>query len=175
MTIDVSALTADAVEAFGEEAVAGDGQVVRIDLGDTSLAFVARADGADALVCRAFVAGITRLDDPAAFCREALEANFFWSGTEGATLSVDADATALYLTERLSPDEIAGPEALGDYVRAFVETLSSWRLRVRSRQGGVDALPDSADFAVPEADRKPVPTEPEDMHEAIRSGMEVFR
>lgn len=177
MLVDLEKLAADAVAAFDAESVERDATTVRIDFDDATVSFVVREEGDACVLCRAFVSALTRVDDPAALCREALEANFFWRGTEGATLSVNPSATALYLTERLSPGEIDGPEALYAYVDRFVEQIVAWRLRVRSRQGGLEALPASADFTLSPEDEAVVAEAEgsEDVEAALSSGLEVFR
>jgi len=149
VTDQVSKLAADAAAAFGEACVGVDDRTVRLAFEDVAVSLAVREEETRQIVCRSFVAGVTRVDDPAAFCREALEANFFWRGTNGATLSMDARATALYLTEFVAAADIDGPEALAAHLEGFVDTVVDWRLRVRSRQGGVDGLPQSADFSVP--------------------------
>jgi len=175
--IDIEKLAEDAVAAFGAESVERDATTVRIDLDDATVAFVVREEDDVGVLCRAFVSALTRVDDPAALCREALEANFFWRGTDGATLSVNPSATALYLTERLPPGEVDGPEALYASVDRFVEQIVAWRLRVRAHQGGLEALPASADFTLsPEDEAEVAEAEgSEDAEEAISNGLEVFR
>jgi len=175
MTIDMKALAADAAAAYGPDHVEADSQVVRINLDGTTVSFVAREVGSDGLFCRAFVSSTSRIEDIEGFCLSALEANFFWRETRGATLSFNSDATAIYLTERLLPSEIADAEALAHYVSGFVDTLVDWRLRVRSAQGGVEALPASADFS-PQPDQDEVSgPEHDDAMAALGLGLEVFR
>jgi len=152
---NLSALAANLETVFGEEHVRKDDCVVCLDFDGATLSFIVREEGDCFLLCRAFVTALTRMKDPGAFCQQALEANFFWRGTRGGCLSVNADATAMYLTERVPAEEVAGENQLFVYVQNFTRTLVDWRLRARSAQGGVEALPQSADFSLPEAERAP--------------------
>lgn len=171
---DIETLKASAIAAFGVEQVSADEQTVRLTFEETTISLCMKADAMDGILCRAFVAGLTRLDDPAPLCQEALEANFFCSGTNGAMLSIDPGATALYLTARLLPDELDGPEAMAAFISSFTDTLVDWRLRVRSHQGGLAALPASADFNVPQDEQNPERAEDRlDTDNLV--GLEVFR
>ena len=58
----------------------------------------------------------------------ALEGNFFWSGTNGGTLSVGEDG-GLWLTERRPVEELAAPGGLAACVSDFTETAFDWRER----------------------------------------------
>jgi len=153
--IDMSVLAETAAAVFGEEHVRKEGNTVSLVFDEATLSFVAREDGASCVLCRAFVTALTRMEDPASYCQQALESNFFWQGTGGACLSVNGDATALYLTDRVQADEIADADRLFACVQRFTKTLTDWRLRARTAQGGVAALPQSADFSLPEEEGAP--------------------
>ena len=58
----------------------------------------------------------------------ALEGNFFWSGTNGGTLSVGEDG-ALWLTERRPVSELATPDGFAACLSDFSLDAATWRER----------------------------------------------
>lgn len=58
----------------------------------------------------------------------AMEGNFFWSGTNGGTLSVGEDG-ALWLTERRPVSELATPDGFAACLSDFSLDAATWRER----------------------------------------------
>ena len=77
---------------------------------------------------RAKVIDLDEIQRPGDFAQAALAANFFWSGTNGATLSVSED-NALYATERRLLAEIAEADDLRSCLADFFDTVATWRER----------------------------------------------
>lgn len=63
-----------------------------------------------------------------AFAVAAVQGNYFWGGTRGATLSVGRDG-ALWLTERREAAELADAESLEECLSDFALTIDDWRER----------------------------------------------
>ena len=58
----------------------------------------------------------------------ALEGNFFWSGTNGGTLSAGEDG-GLWLTERRPVEELAAPGGLDACLSDVSDAVFAWRER----------------------------------------------
>ena len=56
--------------------------------------------------------------------------NFFWSGTNGATLSYNEDENAFYLTDRFDDDAFGDDDAFEAYIAGFMRTVMDWRERL---------------------------------------------
>ena len=80
------------------------------------------------VIFRAKVVELCALERPKEFAKDALKGNFFWSGTNGATLSIGAD-DAVYITERRLITAFPNSEVLKQAVEEFVETVSDWMIR----------------------------------------------
>jgi len=89
--------------------------------------FRAAGDPAAAIVRAKLVdmSGVPRAGD---FAKAAIEGNFFWGGTRGATLSIGRD-NALYATERRPLDELCDGDGLAQCLDDFAETALDWRER----------------------------------------------
>lgn len=113
----------DAAEKTGEQALVVTGE------GDLSFTlFSDSPDGRD-VYFRAKVAPLEGVADPGALCEEALQGNFFWQGTQGATLSLNDTEQALYLTDRRDATDLDEDEALRDFAEGFVQRVVLWRGR----------------------------------------------
>lgn len=84
-------------------------------------------DPACALI-RARVLFLTEVPRAGDFARAALSGNFFWNGTNGATLSAGPDE-GLYLTERRPLDELADEAALRSCLEDLTATVGQWQIR----------------------------------------------
>ncbi len=62
------------------------------------------------------------------FAKAVLAGNFYWSGTNGATLSIGPD-NVLYLTDRRVLDEFTDRASLKKCFDDFVSTVSDWQIR----------------------------------------------
>ena len=79
-------------------------------------------------VVRAKILQLEEVSRPLDFAKACLAGNFFWSGTNGATLSVSSD-DCLYLTERRPLDELTSDEGLRSCVADVMETITEWQER----------------------------------------------
>ncbi len=80
------------------------------------------------IIVRACVCTLEGMQQPDAFARAALEGNFFWEGTHGATLALSAD-NELFLTEQREMEELVTPEGLDACIQDFAEAVRDWRAR----------------------------------------------
>ena len=76
------------------------------------------------------VASLGAMKCPDGFAEEALAGNFFWSGTDGATLSYNEAENAFYLTDRFDDDAFSDDDAFEAYVAGFMRTVVDWRGRL---------------------------------------------
>ena len=128
MTNDFSDIRRVAEERFGEACVPRSGNAFSIvfDEGTVSFAEIP-GDPALALV-RTRVLDMGGVGRKGGLAIAALEGNFFWSGTNGGTLSAGEDG-ALWLTERRPVPELAAPGGLDACLSELAETVSAWRER----------------------------------------------
>ncbi|MBR0460039.1 MAG: type III secretion system chaperone [Victivallales bacterium] len=113
---------------FGERFVPGeyDSFMLVLDSGVISF-FRANGDPDGNVFIRAKIVDISELRRPGDFAKAALAGNFFWSGTDGATIS--ADDEAFYLTERRLLDEFMDDESFMNCLSDFSSILADWRER----------------------------------------------
>jgi len=81
-----------------------------------------------AVLFRFRVLDITALSRAGEFLLAALKGNFFWSGTDGATLSVGKD-NMLYLTERRYLNEFPTTEYIESCFEDYARRVNDWRMR----------------------------------------------
>ena len=67
---------------------------------------------------------------PCEFAEDALKGNFFWRGTEGATLSLNENDNAVYLTDRFDKEAFDDEAAFAEYINAFLRSVYDWRARL---------------------------------------------
>ena len=126
--MDFNDLRQFAEETFGAACVPRGGGAFSLTLDGWTVSFAPiPGDPAMALV-RSRVLDMEAVARKGSLALAALEGNFFWSGTNGGTLSADADG-ALWLTERRPVGELAAPGGLEACLSGFAETLSAWRER----------------------------------------------
>ncbi len=112
-----------AVERIGEEGFS-------LDAGGLKLLFYVRGGSDETGLCRAGIGSPAELADPGAFAEAALEGNFFWGGTGGATLSYCAADGGVHLTDSFATDALAGdPQAFASFADGMVRAAQDWRLR----------------------------------------------
>ncbi len=114
---------------FPEAFAAGPEQSFTLDLEELSLTVfcIPGAPPSDIYV-RARVASLDGMRQAGAFARAALEGNFFWEGTHGATLAL-SDDNMLSLTERRDVEELVAPEGLEACIQDFTQAVRDWRAR----------------------------------------------
>lgn len=128
MTHDFSDIRASAEARFGEACVLRDGNAFSLVLDGGTVSFAESSGNPAMTVVRARVTDLGAVARKGGLALAALEGNFFWSGTNGATLSVDEDG-ALWLTERRPTEELAAPGGLESCLDEFVATIAAWRER----------------------------------------------
>ena len=106
----------------------GDG-VYSVDFDGVKLVLFTSNDDSENIYFRAKVASLEGTDDPGRLCEEALQGNFFWSGTGGATLSLNREERALYLTDCLSADDLPDADAILAACRNLLRVVRDWQIR----------------------------------------------
>jgi len=130
MTSNLEKLAAMAAQIWSPQTVIADEIGFILDLEDTPISFFAKNNMNDVAFCRSCVASLGEMKCPEGFAEAALEGNFFWSGTNGATLSYNEAENAFYLTDRFDSDAFEGADALEAYVVDFMRTVMDWRTRL---------------------------------------------
>ncbi len=80
------------------------------------------------LIVRMRVVDLKDVSRAGDFAKAVLAGNFYWTGTNGATLSVGPD-NVLYLTDRRALDEFTDRATLKKCFDDFVSTVSDWQIR----------------------------------------------
>ncbi len=110
----------------------GRGGAADVDVRGTTVTFIVPVDATDVVYARALI-GSTDGCDVAEFERAALEANFFWQGAHGATLSVQG--SDVFLTDRrpavFFDEDEGGWEA---YAETFADQILLWRERLEAHR-----------------------------------------
>ena len=128
MSIEFDDFKAMAQGLCGDDFIAGERNCfsVATDLGP--IEFFHTAGVPTMVQVRAKIIDLDEIQRPGDFAMAALAANFFWSGTNGATLSVSED-NALYATERRLVAELAEAEDFKTCLADFFDTVATWRER----------------------------------------------
>lgn len=130
MTGNLEKLSEMASEMWTEKAVSADDIGFVLELGDVKMSFFSHDGLPNTAFCRAVIASLGEMKCPGEFAEEALAGNFFWSGTNGATLSYNEDENAFYLTDRFDDDAFSDDDAFEAYVAGFMRTVMDWRGRL---------------------------------------------
>lgn len=125
-----------------EDILAGFGETISIpglafdDKGSCCLVFdgdilvnIAVEDRRNRLVLFSFLCELPKDSRPRQFAA-MLEGNFFWQGTDGATLSFESAARSALLMYPVPLDGLS-PQGLHDTVERFVNTAERWIARLR--------------------------------------------
>ena len=104
----------------------GSGRFVVMGTPSGEVSFVVPENDPETVVARAEVGSLEGVADPDAFLRDMMAANRFWTGTNGAVLSL-GDGDKVYLTARYEDDLFVDEEALGNVIGALAGTLKEWR------------------------------------------------
>ncbi|MBQ9274244.1 MAG: type III secretion system chaperone [Succinivibrio sp.] len=127
MTTDFNDFTALLKEICPDCAQDDDG-IISFTLQDISFFVAPCPEDPSCALIRARVLFLTEVPRAGDFARAALSGNFFWNGTNGATLSAGPDE-GLYLTERRPLDELADEAALRSCLDDFTSTAGQWQVR----------------------------------------------
>lgn len=118
-----------AATVFGDAGEFVDDGVYTVDFDGVKLALFTSNDDSEDVYFRAKVASIEGTDDPGKLCEEVLQGNFFWSGTGGAILSLNREERAIYLTDRISADDLPDADAVLSACRDLLRIVRDWQLR----------------------------------------------
>ncbi len=130
MTGNLEKLAEMASGMWTEKAVSTDDIGFVLELGDVKMSFFSHDGLPNTAFCRAIVASLGETKCPDDFAEAALSGNFFWSGTNGATLSYNEDENAFYLTDRFDDDAFSDDDAFETYIAGFMRTVMDWRERL---------------------------------------------
>ena len=97
------------------------------------------ATGQASAYCRTRIASLNETQCPDSFAEAALRGNFFWRGTDGATISLNTAENALYLTDRFDANAFEDADAFRAYADGFMRTLFDWRARLETALEGKEA------------------------------------
>ncbi len=128
MTNDFSDIQRIAKDKFGAACVQRMGNAFSLEFDEGEISFAAIPGSPAFSIVRARVLDMSGVGRVGGLALAALEGNFFWSGTNGGTLSADEDGS-LWLTERRPVAELASPEGLDNCISEFAKTVSAWRER----------------------------------------------
>ena len=128
MNHDFNDLAETAAGTFGKAFVRRSGRAFSLVSGEGTVSFAALASDPALAIVRTRILDIGSMAGKGAMALDALEGNFFWSGTGGGTLSVGEDG-GLWLTERRPVEELAAPGGLEACLGSFARTASLWRER----------------------------------------------
>ena len=117
------------VDTFGDLGQRAEDGTCILELAGVSMLFYTDNVGSEDVYCRAEVASLEGVVHPDKLCEAALEGNFFWSGTDGAVLSLDPETRTLFLTERIPADDLTDGESVEAFCEAFVRMVLAWRDR----------------------------------------------
>lgn len=106
-------------------------------LGDVRVTLTCREENPDDVYCHCAIASLEGLEDEVPLLNDFLEANFFWEGTAGATLGIDAETKTLLLVDRREAAYFQDGEVFADWIGAFAENVRSWRDYVADYRAGV--------------------------------------
>ena len=104
--------------------------VYRLVADEVPVVFVMKPENPEIVYCHAIIGSLRGLARRDVILKQALEANFFWLGNAGSTVSLLADSEELMLGDRRDASYFADDQALTDYLGAFVSTVRSWRMRL---------------------------------------------
>lgn len=104
--------------------------VYRLVADGVPVTFAIKLENPEVVHCHAIIGSLKGLARRDLVLKQALEANFFWLGNAGSTVSLLADTGELMLGDRRDASYFADGQALADYLGAFVGTVRSWRMRL---------------------------------------------
>jgi len=119
-----------AAEIFSEDAVETNESGFTLNVQDAQLMFFSTNDDTETAYCRALIGQFGDAECPGEFAEAALMANFFWRATEGATLSLNEQENAVYLTDRFDEGAFKDEDAFTDYINTFLRNVYDWQLHL---------------------------------------------
>ena len=104
--------------------------VFRLVAGGVPVTFVIKPENPEIVYCHAIIGSLSGLARRDLILKQALEANFFWLGNAGSTVSLIDESDELMLGDRRDASYFADDQVLADYLGAFVGAVRSWRMRM---------------------------------------------
>ncbi len=127
MTDNLQRLADMARSIASPEAVAEDEFGFSLDSNDVTLYFFAPSCESYCAYCRAKVGEFGEQGCPDDFAESALKGNFFWRATDGATLALNKEENAVYLTDRFDDGAFEDEDAFRNYINDFLRMLFDWQ------------------------------------------------
>ena len=119
-----------AAEITSKEAVETNESGFTLNVQDAQLMFFVPNGDTGTAYCRALIGKFGDAECPGDFAEAALTANFFWRATEGATLSLNEQENAVYLTDRFDEGAFEDESAFTDYINTFLRNVYDWQLHI---------------------------------------------
>ena len=119
-----------AIEIASAEAVVEDESGFTLNVFDTVLTFFETDGDTGAFYCRAMIGSFGNGACPCEFAEDALMGNFFWRGTEGATLSLNENENSVYLTDRFDKNAFPDEASFAEYINGFLRSVFDWQARL---------------------------------------------
>ncbi len=129
-----------AVRIASEEAVETNEVGFTLNVQDAWLVFFAPNIETAPVYCRALIGNFGNNECPGDFAEAALAANFFWRATEGATLSLNEQENAVYLTDRFDEEAFEDEKAFTDYIITFLRNVYDWQLHLANYISATEAM-----------------------------------
>ena len=130
MTGNLERLAAMATQIWSPQTIVSDEIGFILDFEDMPVSFFAKANVIGVAFCRTAIASLGETKCPPEFAEAALAGNFFWGGTNGATLSYNESENAFYLTDRFDDGAFSDEKIFESYVDDFCRTVLDWRMRL---------------------------------------------
>ena len=119
-----------AAEITSKEAVETNESGFTLNVQDAQMMFFVPNGDTGTAYCRALIGKFGDAECPGDFAEAALMANFFWRATEGATLSLNEQENAVYLTDRFDEGAFEDKNAFTDYINTFLRNVYDWQLHL---------------------------------------------
>ena len=132
MTDRLQRLADMAIGIASQEAVESDDSGFTLKVNDTQLTFFETGGDTGAFYCRALIGSFGDGMCPCKFAEAALKGNFFWQATDGATLSLNEQENAVYLTDRFDKNAFEDEAAFTEYLNDFLQCVYDWQVRLEN-------------------------------------------
>ena len=129
-----------AARIVSEEAVETNEVGFTLNAQDAQLMFFAPNTETAPVYCRALIGNFGNSECSGDFAEAALAANFFWRATEGATLSLNEQENAVYLTDRFDEEAFEDEKAFTDYINTFLRNVYDWQLHLANYINATEAM-----------------------------------
>lgn len=107
----------------------------------------------DAIVLSTYVAPFPERNANSVL-KALLEANYFWLGTNGATLSIDSESSRIAMMTQIKVENLDVSE-FHLFIQAFVDSTEAWSEMIRSLEAGEDSNSENGISAKGEISQNP--------------------